>query len=126
MAAHSLANGDGLSNWANTFDDGTCCQKQVTSGPDGTASVTIISNAAGTTNITGTIVDDDPTAPGNQAPGRATHIASYDSQRVQVDVSAGAPGLLVLTDAYYPGWQATVNGPVYLVLEVVGVDPLVV
>ena len=41
---------------------------------------------------------------------RATHIASYDSQRVQVDVSAGAPGLLVLTDAYCPGWQATVNG----------------
>jgi hypothetical protein len=51
-----------------------------------------------------------PTAPGNQAPSRATHIASYDSQRVQVDVSAGTPGLLVLTDAYYPGWQATVNG----------------
>ena len=51
-----------------------------------------------------------PTAPGNQAPGRATRIAYYDSQRVQVDVSAGAPGLLVLTDAYYPGWQATVNG----------------
>jgi hypothetical protein len=51
-----------------------------------------------------------PTAPGDQAPGRATHIASYDSQRVQVDVAAGAPGLLVLTDAYYPGWHATVNG----------------
>jgi hypothetical protein len=49
-------------------------------------------------------------AAGNQAPDRATHIASYDSQRVVVDVSAGAPGLLVLTDAYYPGWQATVNG----------------
>jgi hypothetical protein len=45
----------------------------------------------------------------NQAP-RAAHIVSYTSQRVVVDVPAGAPGLLVLTDAYYPGWGATVNG----------------
>lgn len=51
-----------------------------------------------------------PTLSGNQAPSRATHIASYESQRVQVNVSAGTPGLLVLTDAYYPGWHATVNG----------------
>ncbi|HKN48868.1 MAG TPA: hypothetical protein VJ010_01410, partial [Actinomycetota bacterium] len=51
-----------------------------------------------------------PAGSGTQGPDRATRIASYDSQRVQVDVSAGSAGLLVLTDAYYPGWQATVNG----------------
>jgi hypothetical protein len=49
-------------------------------------------------------------APDSQVAGREARIASYDSQRVQVDVSAGAPGLLVLTDAYYPGWRVTVNG----------------
>jgi hypothetical protein len=51
-----------------------------------------------------------PAAPGDQVPSREARIASYDSQRVEVDVPAGAPGLLVLTDAYYPGWRVTVNG----------------
>ncbi|MBN2390854.1 MAG: hypothetical protein JXR84_09025, partial [Anaerolineae bacterium] len=30
-------------------------------------------------------------------------------ERVVVDVIAGAPALLILADAWYPGWQATVQ-----------------
>jgi uncharacterized membrane protein YfhO len=44
------------------------------------------------------------------APARTATISSYEPDRVVVDVGAGAPGLLVLTDTYMPGWQATVGG----------------
>ncbi len=43
-------------------------------------------------------------------PARTVTISSYKPDRVVVDVGAGAPGLLVLTDTYMPGWQATVGG----------------
>jgi uncharacterized membrane protein YfhO len=34
----------------------------------------------------------------------------YSPTRISVSVRAGAPAFLLLTDAYYPGWTATVNG----------------
>ncbi len=36
-------------------------------------------------------------------------ITDYAAERVAVEVQADAPGYLLLTDAFYPGWQATVN-----------------
>jgi hypothetical protein len=54
-------------------------------------------------------------------------IASYEPDRVEVVVRGGRPGLLVLTDVFYPGWKATVNGrpaeihPVNLAFRGVGV-----
>ncbi len=47
---------------------------------------------------------------------RAVTIRDYTAERVVIDVQAGAAGYLVLTDAYYPGWAAQVNGtemPIY-------------
>ncbi len=37
-------------------------------------------------------------------------LVTYDSQRVTVEVNTAADGYLVLTDAWYPGWQVRVDG----------------
>lgn len=46
------------------------------------------------------------------APGARyeTNITSYRNNRVIIDASLGAPGILVLTDFYYPGWKVLVDG----------------
>jgi hypothetical protein len=44
---------------------------------------------------------------------RVTH---YAPERVEIEVTVEAPGYLVLTDAWYPGWEATVDSvpvPIY-------------
>jgi uncharacterized membrane protein YfhO len=41
----------------------------------------------------------------------------YEPDRVRLEVQTDAPGLLVLSEAYDPGWQATIDGattPVYV------------
>lgn len=37
-------------------------------------------------------------------------VGSYEPERVILQVESDAAGLLVVTDAYYPGWQATIDG----------------
>jgi len=37
-------------------------------------------------------------------------VVSYAPERVELRTASAEPALLVLTDAYYPGWQATVDG----------------
>jgi hypothetical protein len=44
---------------------------------------------------------------------RATH---YSQERIEIDVDTDAPGYLVLTDTWYPGWEATIDAepaPIY-------------
>ena len=42
--------------------------------------------------------------------GLAAHVASDTGERVVVQLPAGASGRLILADAYYPGWTASVDG----------------
>ncbi|MCC6616538.1 MAG: YfhO family protein [Anaerolineae bacterium] len=51
----------------------------------------------------------DDTAP-SSLPIQPATIASYTPEQVTIEVDASEPGYLLLTDAYYPGWRATVNG----------------
>ena len=54
--------------------------------------------------------------------GAAASIVSFDYDRVEIEVDPEAPGMLVLTDAWYPGWIAYVDGvktPIYRVNSIV-------
>lgn len=46
----------------------------------------------------------------------STEFIEYSDTRIEIDVNANSEAYLILNDAYYPGWKATVNGepvPVY-------------
>jgi len=54
-----------------------------------------------------------PIAPAPNCPARTasySHIVSYSSSYVKIAVTNNCPGLLVLSDEYFPGWSASVNG----------------
>lgn len=64
--------------------------------------------------VPGTVVytESAPTGPLPDTPGPAgtADIASYTPNEVRVAVHAARAGALVLSDAFFPGWTATVNG----------------
>ena len=48
-------------------------------------------------------------APAPQA-DEPVRFRSYEADRMTLDADAGSVGLLVLSEIYYPGWRATLNG----------------
>jgi hypothetical protein len=43
-------------------------------------------------------------------PASTVSILSYDLQTISIEVETDQPGYLVVPDAYYPGWEATMDG----------------
>jgi hypothetical protein len=58
-------------------------------------------------------------AQGSDQPGSVA-VERYTPNEVRLSVAASSPGLVVLKDAYFPGWQATVDGQPSEVLRVNG------
>lgn len=62
-------------------------------------------------------------APANNAPGPESTAAIQEPEsngRVRINVDGPRPGILMLADAYYPGWKATVDGEAAEVLRADG------
>ncbi len=49
-------------------------------------------------------------SPGTARAGGQAAIVSYQPERVLIQADLASPGYLVLTDSYYPGWRAFVDG----------------
>ncbi len=59
------------------------------------------------------IVEDETAAAGFARGGKGgspARITKYAAGKVEIEADAAAPGMLVLTDVYYPGWTAYVDG----------------
>ncbi|HLL76764.1 MAG TPA: YfhO family protein [Pyrinomonadaceae bacterium] len=52
-----------------------------------------------------------PALPGGElAPGSGARVAEYEPNRLVIETDADAPALLVVSEIFYPGWEATVDG----------------
>jgi len=64
------------------------------------------------------LLEEEPprmSQPGDPSADRAS-VTEYGANRIELETAAGAPGLLVLSEVYYPAWKAYVDGepaPVY-------------
>jgi len=52
----------------------------------------------------------DPRLPARAAANESVQIVAYEPERVAITADVANPAVLVLADAFYPGWQATVDG----------------
>lgn len=52
---------------------------------------------------------DAPELPSSAYTAVDARLVSYRRNRIEVDVDAPAPGILVLNEAFFPGWRADVN-----------------
>jgi hypothetical protein len=52
----------------------------------------------------------DPRPPARAAANESVQIVAYEPERVAITANIASPAVLVLADAFYPGWQAAVDG----------------
>ena len=51
-----------------------------------------------------------PPQAGNGSSKNQVEITTYRPGRIEIDVSAVKPGLLILSESFYPGWEVSVDG----------------
>ncbi len=83
--------------------------------PDVPSSVAAMGAAGFDPQVTAVLIDppsfvvgDSSPAEGDESP--TTNITYYAPEHIVVGISSQTDGLLLLTEAFYPGWQATVDG----------------
>jgi uncharacterized membrane protein YfhO len=59
-----------------------------------------------------------PFTAGEPSPNEQVEIISYRPEQVEITTKLDSPGWLVLTDAFYPGWQAAIDGQAADILQV--------
>jgi len=77
---------------------------------DGPAAIAAMADPAFRPEQTVILSDAPPLRPADAHAADSVAIAAYEPERVVLDVVAGSDGYLVLTDTYYPGWEAEVDG----------------
>ena len=83
----------------------------VVSVPTKAAALAAISDPAFNPAATAFVESALPVPEGRPGALQAARIVEYGPQRVVIETQAAdAPGLLVLSDAYYPGWRAEIDG----------------
>ena len=83
----------------------------VVSVPTKAAALAAISDPAFNPAATAFVESALPVPEGRPGALQAARIVKYGPQRVVIETQAAdAPGLLVLSDAYYPGWRAAIDG----------------
>ncbi len=55
-------------------------------------------------------VQNPPTVSSQKSASDLVYIKKYEPNRVEIDVHAESAGFLVISDTYYPGWRAWVDG----------------
>ncbi|HRQ41678.1 MAG TPA: YfhO family protein [Chloroflexota bacterium] len=84
--------------------------------PDVPASITAMEEAGFDPRVTAVLVGPPPSfvvgdsspSTGDESP--TTNVSQYEPGQVVVETNSDAERLLLLTEAHYPGWRATVNG----------------
>jgi uncharacterized membrane protein YfhO len=54
-------------------------------------------------------------------------VKTYEADRIQLETATGAPGLIMLSETYYPAWKAYVDGrpvPIYVADHVLRAVPV--
>lgn len=85
---------------------------------DDEAALAVMQDAAFDPRTSVALAGGDPLAVADALlPGESVHVVSYAPERVEIEVAAQSPGYLVLADAWYPGWQAQVDGAPVAILR---------
>lgn len=84
---------------------------QVKSVPNKAAALALIASPTFDPRAQAVVETTTPLPEGSQGPLQAARIVEYGPQRAVIETpSKTAAGLLVLADAYYPGWRAELDG----------------